>query len=251
MLEGNGIAVTTGVLAAEARVANAGFLSRVERGRPWLTLKLALTLDGRIATAAGESRWITGPEARRRRPCHADAPRRGPGGRRHRPRRRPRADRPRHGRRAPARPRRRLPRPRPARGRPAGRGDPGGPALAPPRPRSHHPRRRRGVEPPRRPPPALRDRRGRPARSRGAPRHPRRRRADPRLLRRRRHPCGRAPRRRSCRRTRRLHGGPRPRRRGPPGRRPSRPHRLAEARRFRLVSVEQVGADILHTWRAD
>ena len=66
LLEENGISVTTGVLATEARSANAGFLSRVERGRPWLTLKLALTLDGRIATATGESRWITGPEARRR-----------------------------------------------------------------------------------------------------------------------------------------------------------------------------------------
>jgi diaminohydroxyphosphoribosylaminopyrimidine deaminase/5-amino-6-(5-phosphoribosylamino)uracil reductase len=66
ILESHGISVTTGVLAAEARAANAGFLSRIGRGRPWLTLKLALTLDGRIATAAGESRWITGPEARRR-----------------------------------------------------------------------------------------------------------------------------------------------------------------------------------------
>ena len=66
LLEDNGISVTIGVLATEARAANAGFLSRVERGRPWLTLKLALTLDGRIATATGESRWITGPEARRR-----------------------------------------------------------------------------------------------------------------------------------------------------------------------------------------
>jgi diaminohydroxyphosphoribosylaminopyrimidine deaminase / 5-amino-6-(5-phosphoribosylamino)uracil reductase len=61
-----GISVTTGVLSHEAREANAGFLSRIERGRPWLTLKLALSLDGRIATGSGESRWITGPEARRR-----------------------------------------------------------------------------------------------------------------------------------------------------------------------------------------
>jgi diaminohydroxyphosphoribosylaminopyrimidine deaminase/5-amino-6-(5-phosphoribosylamino)uracil reductase len=66
LLTDAGISLTTGLLAAEARAANAGFLSRVERGRPWLTLKLALTLDGRIATASGESRWITGPEARRR-----------------------------------------------------------------------------------------------------------------------------------------------------------------------------------------
>ncbi len=66
ILERNGISITTGLLAQEARIANAGFLSRIERGRPWLTLKLALTLDGRIATASGESRWITGPEARRR-----------------------------------------------------------------------------------------------------------------------------------------------------------------------------------------
>lgn len=60
-----GIEVTTGVLEAEARAANAGFLSRVTRRRPHLTLKLAISLDGRIATASGESRWITGPEARR------------------------------------------------------------------------------------------------------------------------------------------------------------------------------------------
>jgi len=61
-----GVAVETGLMAAEARRLNAGFLSRIERGRPQLTLKLAATLDGRIATRTGESRWISGPRARAR-----------------------------------------------------------------------------------------------------------------------------------------------------------------------------------------
>jgi diaminohydroxyphosphoribosylaminopyrimidine deaminase/5-amino-6-(5-phosphoribosylamino)uracil reductase len=64
-LRAAGIALTEGIMAAEAGQVNAGFLSRVTRGRPYLTLKLATTLDGRIATVTGESRWITGPEARR------------------------------------------------------------------------------------------------------------------------------------------------------------------------------------------
>jgi diaminohydroxyphosphoribosylaminopyrimidine deaminase/5-amino-6-(5-phosphoribosylamino)uracil reductase len=59
------IAVTEGVLEAEAEAINAGFISRLKRGRPLVTLKLASTLDGRIATGTGESRWITGPAARR------------------------------------------------------------------------------------------------------------------------------------------------------------------------------------------
>jgi diaminohydroxyphosphoribosylaminopyrimidine deaminase/5-amino-6-(5-phosphoribosylamino)uracil reductase len=61
-----GIAITMGVCAAEAAELNAGFLARLRLGRPLLTLKLATTLDGRIATRTGESRWITGAAARRR-----------------------------------------------------------------------------------------------------------------------------------------------------------------------------------------
>lgn len=65
MLRGAGVGVTEGVLAGAAQLAQAGFLSRITRGRPMVTLKLALTLDGRIALADGTSRWITGPSARR------------------------------------------------------------------------------------------------------------------------------------------------------------------------------------------
>ena len=60
-----GIEVREGVCEAEARALQQGFLSRVTKGRPMLTLKLASSFDGRIATASGESQWITGPEARR------------------------------------------------------------------------------------------------------------------------------------------------------------------------------------------
>lgn len=65
LLRDAGIVVDTGLLADSAARVQRGFLCRTEHGRPMLTLKLALSLDGRIATAAGESRWITGPEARR------------------------------------------------------------------------------------------------------------------------------------------------------------------------------------------
>jgi diaminohydroxyphosphoribosylaminopyrimidine deaminase/5-amino-6-(5-phosphoribosylamino)uracil reductase len=65
-LRAAGVAVETGCRAAEATRQQAGFLSRIQRGRPWLTLKLAATLDGRIATATGESRWITGSDSRAR-----------------------------------------------------------------------------------------------------------------------------------------------------------------------------------------
>ncbi len=64
-LRAAGIAVTEGVLAPEAHDLAAGFASRMLRHRPLVTLKLAATLDGRIATGAGESRWITGAPARR------------------------------------------------------------------------------------------------------------------------------------------------------------------------------------------
>jgi len=64
-LKAAGIAVTEGILRAEAESLNAGFTLRIRAGRPLVTLKLATTLDGRIALASGESRWITGAEARR------------------------------------------------------------------------------------------------------------------------------------------------------------------------------------------
>lgn len=60
-----GIEVLGGVLEAEARRLNIGFFSRMERGRPWVRVKLATSLDGRTALASGESRWITGEAARR------------------------------------------------------------------------------------------------------------------------------------------------------------------------------------------
>ena len=59
-----GITVVEGVGTDAARRAMAGFLMRQARGRPHVTLKLATSLDGRIALASGESKWITGPEAR-------------------------------------------------------------------------------------------------------------------------------------------------------------------------------------------
>ena len=61
-----GIPTTVGVCADEARALNAGFFLRIREGRPLTTLKLATTLDGRIATRTGESQWITGEEARAR-----------------------------------------------------------------------------------------------------------------------------------------------------------------------------------------
>lgn len=60
-----GIDVASGLLAAEAGELNIGFVSRMTRGRPWLRLKVAASLDGKTALNNGLSQWITGAEARR------------------------------------------------------------------------------------------------------------------------------------------------------------------------------------------
>jgi diaminohydroxyphosphoribosylaminopyrimidine deaminase/5-amino-6-(5-phosphoribosylamino)uracil reductase len=63
-LEAAGIQVSVGELASEARALNLGFFSRFERARPWIRLKLAMSLDARTAPAAGGREWITGDAAR-------------------------------------------------------------------------------------------------------------------------------------------------------------------------------------------
>jgi diaminohydroxyphosphoribosylaminopyrimidine deaminase/5-amino-6-(5-phosphoribosylamino)uracil reductase len=63
-LRAAGVEVVTGVLADEAANDHAGFFLRMSENRPWVTLKLASSFDGRIATASGMSQWITGPQAR-------------------------------------------------------------------------------------------------------------------------------------------------------------------------------------------
>jgi diaminohydroxyphosphoribosylaminopyrimidine deaminase/5-amino-6-(5-phosphoribosylamino)uracil reductase len=60
-----GLNVAVGCLEAQAAQLNEGYLHRMKTGRPFVTLKAAITLDGKIATARGESKWITGPPARR------------------------------------------------------------------------------------------------------------------------------------------------------------------------------------------
>ncbi|WP_420005620.1 bifunctional diaminohydroxyphosphoribosylaminopyrimidine deaminase/5-amino-6-(5-phosphoribosylamino)uracil reductase RibD [Arenibacterium sp. LLYu02] len=65
MLRAAGIAVSTGLRAAEAAYDHEGFFLRTEQGRPFVTLKMASSFDGRIATGSGQSQWITGGEARR------------------------------------------------------------------------------------------------------------------------------------------------------------------------------------------
>jgi diaminohydroxyphosphoribosylaminopyrimidine deaminase/5-amino-6-(5-phosphoribosylamino)uracil reductase len=64
-LSAAGVTVDVGLMAAEARRLNEGFFSRVERGRPFVRLKLAASVDGATAMTSGESQWITGPAARR------------------------------------------------------------------------------------------------------------------------------------------------------------------------------------------
>lgn len=64
-LRAAGVAVESGLMEAQARALNRGFLSRVERGRPWVRVKLASSLDGRTALANGASKWISGEASRR------------------------------------------------------------------------------------------------------------------------------------------------------------------------------------------
>ncbi|MBT3397327.1 MAG: bifunctional diaminohydroxyphosphoribosylaminopyrimidine deaminase/5-amino-6-(5-phosphoribosylamino)uracil reductase RibD, partial [Alphaproteobacteria bacterium] len=63
-LKSAGIDVVEGVLETDAIDLNIGFFTRVQSDRPMVTLKLAASIDGRIATSAGKSKWITGPGAR-------------------------------------------------------------------------------------------------------------------------------------------------------------------------------------------
>ena len=65
MLRAAGIEATSGLLENAARELNIGFVSRMTRGRPWLRLKAAASLDGKTALNNGVSQWITGPDARR------------------------------------------------------------------------------------------------------------------------------------------------------------------------------------------
>ena len=64
-LRAAGIEVDTGLLEVQARALNKGFFSRLERGRPWVRVKLGMSLDGRTALPTGESKWITSQASRR------------------------------------------------------------------------------------------------------------------------------------------------------------------------------------------
>jgi diaminohydroxyphosphoribosylaminopyrimidine deaminase/5-amino-6-(5-phosphoribosylamino)uracil reductase len=65
LLEEAGITVQTGLMEAEARALNIGFLTRMTRGRPWVRMKIAASLDGKTALNNGASQWITSEHARR------------------------------------------------------------------------------------------------------------------------------------------------------------------------------------------
>ena len=64
ILRAAGVAVECGLLEAEVRALNPGFIQRMTQGRPWVRVKLAMSLDGRTALASGESQWLTGAAAR-------------------------------------------------------------------------------------------------------------------------------------------------------------------------------------------
>lgn len=64
-LSAAGVSVQCGLMQQQARELNAGFLARMHCGRPFVRVKIAMSLDGRTAMANGESQWITGPDARR------------------------------------------------------------------------------------------------------------------------------------------------------------------------------------------
>lgn len=64
-LRAAGIQVESGLMRSEAHALNIGFIARMSRGRPWVRMKIAASLDGRTALANGRSQWITGAEARR------------------------------------------------------------------------------------------------------------------------------------------------------------------------------------------
>ena len=68
-LRSAGIEVSTGLLEAQARQLNRGFIARMQTGRPFLFAKMASSLDGRTAMANGDSQWITGAAARRKVQC--------------------------------------------------------------------------------------------------------------------------------------------------------------------------------------
>lgn len=63
-LEAAGVTVEVGLLEEDARALNPGFIARMQHNRPFVRLKMAMSLDGRTAMGSGESQWITGPEAR-------------------------------------------------------------------------------------------------------------------------------------------------------------------------------------------